>query len=173
QSDQSIEAFSAFEYVGTQTITPPTDFKPLQETVRRHLSNSTVRSSRTSDVVFTALKLLNEKFSGDINKAIPKTLFDAYFKCSVHCLSCSSQCVYSMNHLRDGVSHSAHSKCKFQHQFNNQIYICRVCHNDRGEINTVIPKTTASDESSLLGIAKYAWSGYILECKVCGVIYRS
>ncbi|CAG2114657.1 unnamed protein product, partial [Medioppia subpectinata] len=42
-----------------------------------------------------------------------------------------------------------------------------------GEINTVIPKTTASDESSLLGIAKYAWSGYILECKVCGVIYRS
>jgi zinc finger FYVE domain-containing protein 1 len=58
QSDQSIEAFSAFEYVGTQTISPPTDFRPLQETVKKHLNNSTVRSSRTSDVVFTALKVL-------------------------------------------------------------------------------------------------------------------
>ena len=57
QSDQSIEAFSAFEYVGTQTITPPTNFKPLQETVKKHLNNSTVRSSRTSAAVFAALKV--------------------------------------------------------------------------------------------------------------------
>jgi hypothetical protein len=53
----STEAFSAFEYVGTRTINPPTNFKRLQETVKKHLKNSTVRSPRTSTVVFTALKV--------------------------------------------------------------------------------------------------------------------
>ena len=35
-----------------------------------------------------------------------------------------------------------------------------------------MPKTGAANDSTWVGIAKYAWSGYILECKFCGVIYR-
>ena len=55
----STEAFSAFEYIGTRTINPPTYFKGLQDSLKKHLKNSTVRSARTSTVVFTALKVFN------------------------------------------------------------------------------------------------------------------
>ncbi|MGH0119208.1 UNVERIFIED_CONTAM: hypothetical protein FKN15_013303 [Acipenser sinensis] len=37
----------------------------------------------------------------------------------------------------------------------------------------VIPKTSASSENPWLGLAMYAWSGYVLECPCCGIIYRS
>ena len=37
----------------------------------------------------------------------------------------------------------------------------------------VVPKTCASDDNSFMGVAKYAWSGYVLECRDCGVIYQS
>jgi zinc finger FYVE domain-containing protein 1 len=77
-----------------------------------------------------------------------------------------------MNHLRDGLPHSASGKCKYQHQFENQVYFCRAC-NDRGEEVMVIPKTSSSTDSTWFGIAKYAWSGFVLECKSCGIIYRS
>lgn len=52
------EAYSAFEYVATRTINPPTSFSSLQTTVKRHLTNSTVRSSRGINVVYLALKVL-------------------------------------------------------------------------------------------------------------------
>lgn len=118
---------------------------------------------------------------------------DEYFTCSSHCLSCkwvivsyfyhfllnnclsckcSARCTNSMNHWSDRQPHLAPHKCKYQHQFNNQIFICRAC-NDRGESSTVIPKAGANGDSTWVGIARYAWSGYILECKFCGVIYRS
>jgi zinc finger FYVE domain-containing protein 1 len=41
------------------------------------------------------------------------------------------------------------------------------------EINRVFPKSVASNDSPWIGLAKYAWSGYILECSRCGIIYRS
>ena len=37
----------------------------------------------------------------------------------------------------------------------------------------MIPKTSSSNDNSIMGVAKYAWSGYVLECRDCGVIYRS
>ncbi|ELT96584.1 hypothetical protein CAPTEDRAFT_1802 [Capitella teleta] len=37
----------------------------------------------------------------------------------------------------------------------------------------VVPKTCSSREGSFLGLAMYAWAGYVLECAACGVIYRS
>lgn len=77
-----------------------------------------------------------------------------------------------MNHLRDGIPHIALGKCKYQHQFDNQMFYCRAC-NDRGEEVMVIPKTACANDSTWLGIAKYAWAGYVLECKFCGIIYRS
>lgn len=30
-----------------------------------------------------------------------------------------------------------------------------------------------SNESSWYGLARYAWSGYVIECPNCGEIYRS
>ena len=52
------------------------------------------------------------------------------------------------------------------------MFYCRAC-NDRGEEVMVIPKTACANDSTWLGIAKYAWAGYVLECKFCGIIYRS
>lgn len=52
------EAYSAFEYVATRTLNPPTSFKSLQATMKRHLTNSTVRSSRGINVVYLALKVI-------------------------------------------------------------------------------------------------------------------
>ncbi|KAM7368087.1 hypothetical protein PAMP_014338 [Pampus punctatissimus] len=37
----------------------------------------------------------------------------------------------------------------------------------------VVPKTTASSDSPWFGLAIYAWSGYVIECPNCAVIYRS
>jgi hypothetical protein len=54
---QQTESFSAFEYVGTRTKTPPTSFRGLQESMKRHLTNTTVRSARKVSIVFSALKV--------------------------------------------------------------------------------------------------------------------
>lgn len=85
---QSTEAYSAFEYVGIQTLMPPTDFSKLQSTVTRHLTNSTVRSARTPGVIFNALKVLSVKFSGEMPKRMLNPFPDEYFTCSEHCQSC-------------------------------------------------------------------------------------
>jgi zinc finger FYVE domain-containing protein 1 len=37
----------------------------------------------------------------------------------------------------------------------------------------VVPKASSAQEGTWLGLATYAWSGYVLECARCGVIYRS
>lgn len=168
----STEAFSAFEYVGIQTLIPPTDFSTLSATVNRHLINSTVRSARTPAVIFNSLKVLSVKFSGEIPKKMLNPFPDEYFTCSEHCLSCDSRCTLSMNHAFDGIPHKTSSKCRYQHQFANQIFYCRACF-ERGEEIPVIPKSYSSIDSTWMGIAKYAWSGFVLECRLCGIIYRS
>ena len=43
---------------------------------------------------------------------------------------------------------------------------------ENGRRSIVVPKASSSKESSIVGLAKYAWSGYVLECQKCGVIYR-
>jgi len=84
----STEAFSAFEYVGTRTLMPPTDFSTLANCVHSHLSNSTVRSARTPAVIFSALKVLSVKFSNEITPKLLTPFPDEYFTCSERCLSC-------------------------------------------------------------------------------------
>lgn len=168
----STEAYSAMEYVGTRTSKNPTSFDKLQACLKKHLNNSTVRSARHPFVIFNSLKLLNEKFSGEIDKSVPNTFPDQYFVCKFVCLSCNARCTKSMNHERDGIPHHSPINCKYQHQFNNQIFYCQDCFN-RGENKIVIPKVTSSKDQSWLGLVNYAWSGYILECKQCGIIYRS
>jgi len=166
------ESYSAFEYVGTQTQNPPTNFKGLQAAMKRHLNNTMVRSARKVSIVYGALKHLNEKFSGDIEKTVSNTFPDEYFTCSTQCESCGTRCTRSLNHHRDGLSHFSDAKCKYQHQFDNKVYYCKAC-NERGEDVLVVPKTSACNDPTWVGLAKYAWYGYVLECSRCGVIFRS
>lgn len=42
-----------------------------------------------------------------------------------------------------------------------------------GRRNLVVPKASSAEEASWVGLAMYAWSGSVLECRTCGVIYRS
>ncbi|KPM11553.1 zinc finger domain-containing protein 22 [Sarcoptes scabiei] len=168
----STEAYSGFEYVGVQTLKLPTDFTVLQNSVQKHLTNSTVRSARTPSVIFNALKVLSNKFSGEITQISLNPFPDEYFTCSQYCLSCKSRCVLSINHSYDGIPHKSDSKCKYQHQYSNQIFYCRSCF-ERGEEIVVIPKAYSSIDSTWVGFAKYAWAGFVLECQFCGIIYRS
>lgn len=51
------EAFSSVQYVGTQTITPPTDYTRLLEAVRQQVKNTHTRSPRQPAIVFQALEV--------------------------------------------------------------------------------------------------------------------
>lgn len=51
------EAFSSVQYVGTQTITPPTDYSWLLEAVRQQVKNTYTRSPRQPGIVFQALEV--------------------------------------------------------------------------------------------------------------------
>ncbi|XP_065210215.1 zinc finger FYVE domain-containing protein 1-like isoform X2 [Planococcus citri] len=168
-----IEAFSSLKYVGVQTPLPPTSFKDLQNAIIAELDNTTVRSSRSPRIVFLTLKALNDKFSGDIESTTQEIMFpDQYFTCPVRCLSCETRCSCSMGHLNENLPHTSGSKCKYQHQYNNCMYICKQCHTNGKEV-IVTPKYSSSSESSWFAFAKYAWSGYVIECPHHGEIYRS
>lgn len=51
------EAFSSMQYVGTQTITPPTDYNCLLEAVKQQVKNTHTRSPRQPGIVFHALEV--------------------------------------------------------------------------------------------------------------------
>lgn len=168
----TIEAFSAIEYVGIQTLVRPTNFDQLKVCIKRHIKNSSSRTPRPISVIFRTLKTLNEKFNGNIEKTVPSMFPNQYLTCPTTCLSCNARCTNSMNHRRDGLEHQTDSKCIYQHQFNNHILYCRACY-ERGTTEIVQPKTCSSNESPWVGYAKYAWAGYVLECPRCGIIHRS
>ena len=68
--------------------------------------------------------------------------------------------------------HSSSEKCHYDHQYDNKVYVCKLCHESGKEV-IVIPKTAASNDNSFVGIFKYTYSGYVLECPHHGIIYRS
>ncbi|TNN27058.1 Zinc finger FYVE domain-containing protein 1 [Liparis tanakae] len=85
------EAFSSVQYVGTQTVAPPTDYGRLLEAVRQQAKNTHTRSPRQPGIVFHALEALSERFCGELSdeKMTPQSFFpDEYFTCSAFCLSC-------------------------------------------------------------------------------------
>ncbi|XP_041132472.1 zinc finger FYVE domain-containing protein 1-like [Polyodon spathula] len=169
------EAFSSVQYRGTRTYNPPTDFSGLLWTVEQQLSNNTMRSPRPSRVIYKALQALSERFSGEIldeHMAHSSFFPDEYFTCNSLCLSCGAGCKNSMNHVREGVYHEAKQRCRYSPQYDNRIYTCKACY-EAGKEVIVVPKTSASCDSPWLGLAIYAWSGYVIECPNCGVIYRS
>ncbi|XP_053469700.1 zinc finger FYVE domain-containing protein 1 [Ictalurus furcatus] len=169
------EAFSSIQYRGTRTYNPPTDFSGLLRSVELQLDNTTTRSPRTASVIYKALNALSERFSGEIpDEYLSSNSFfpDEYFTCSSICLSCGSGCKNSMNHLREGVIHEAKHRCRYSAHYDNRIYTCKACYESGKEV-IVVPKTTASSDSPWFGLAIYAWSGYVIECPNCSVIYRS
>ncbi|TWW72199.1 zinc finger FYVE domain-containing protein 1-like [Takifugu flavidus] len=169
------EAFSSVQYLGTQTLSPPTDFGGLQNKLEQLLDNNATRSPRTPVVIYKALQALSERFNGEITGelAANSCFFpDEYFTCSSLCLSCGSGCRNSMNHAGEGLSHEAKHRCRYTVQYDNRVYTCKACYEGGKEV-IVVPKTSASSDSPWLGLAKYAWSGYVIECPNCGVIYRS
>ncbi|XP_034432290.1 zinc finger FYVE domain-containing protein 1-like isoform X1 [Hippoglossus hippoglossus] len=169
------EAFSSVQYWGTQTLNPPTNFRGLQNKLEQLLDNNATRSPRTPVVIFKALQALSERFSGEIVgelTALSCFFPDEYFTCSCLCLSCGSGCKNSMNHLGEGMGHEAKHRCRYSAQYDNRIYTCKACYEGGKEV-IVVPKTSASSDSPWMGLAKYAWSGYVIECPNCDVIYRS
>uniref|UniRef100_A0A8D3BX28 Si:ch211-11n16.2 n=1 Tax=Scophthalmus maximus TaxID=52904 RepID=A0A8D3BX28_SCOMX len=169
------DAFSSVQYVGIQTIAPPTDYNTLLEATRQQVRNTHTRSPRQPGIVFHALEALSERFCGELSAdEMPMFSFfpDEYFTCSAVCLSCNVRCKNGMNHLRDRVPHVADGLCQYAHQYNNKVLICKRCYEGGREV-IVVPKTSASSDNQWFGLAKYAWSGFVLECASCGVIYRS
>lgn len=109
QMKLEMEAFSSIKYVGIQTTNSTTDYELLQTAIKKELCNNTVRSARKPHLVYNTLKILNEKFSGEIQNF--SILFpDQYFTCPVKCLSCGSRCNNSMGHLLEGKPHSNNNR---------------------------------------------------------------
>ncbi|XP_059480762.1 zinc finger FYVE domain-containing protein 1-like [Neocloeon triangulifer] len=169
-----LNAFSSLRYVGVQCVDGVTNFGLVKTAVQQELSSTAVRSARASKLVLGALRVLNDKFSGRLQDDGRTAVLPAeYFSCAASCASCGERCELSMGHLKDGDPHACVSLCTFQSQFRNCEYLCTACYNN-GHRQVVVPKMAAANEqASWLGIAKYAWSGYVLECSRCGVIYRS
>ncbi|XP_031436033.1 zinc finger FYVE domain-containing protein 1-like isoform X2 [Clupea harengus] len=169
------EAFSCVRYCGTHTSAPPTDFRSLRNILESQLESHTTRSPRSPLVIYKALQALSERFSGEISdELISHSCFfpDEYFTCSSLCLSCGSSCRNSTNHLREDVPHEAKHRCRYSAHYDNRIFTCKACYEGGKEV-VVVPKTSASSDSPWFGLARYAWSGYVIECPGCGVIYRS
>lgn len=170
QNKRSIDAFSDLHYVGIQTVGLPTCFDGLRTTVKKVMDNATVRSARPVEVIFQALKHLNEKFNGDIDNTVPSTFPDQYFTCPLSCLSCDARCNKTMNHQDD---HFNATRCRYQNHLDNRVQQCKNCYEKFGREVVLTPQTGAKNDSTLTALAKFAWSGYVFECPSCGVIYQS
>uniref|UniRef100_A0A672LZG1 Zinc finger FYVE domain-containing protein 1-like n=1 Tax=Sinocyclocheilus grahami TaxID=75366 RepID=A0A672LZG1_SINGR len=89
---QSTDAFSSVQYVGTQTITPPTDYSQLLQIVNQQVNNTSQRAPRQPAIVFSALQALSNRFCGEISDdkiSICSFFPDEYFTCPSVCLSCN------------------------------------------------------------------------------------
>lgn len=128
--------------------------------VKQLLSNHQLYASRSPQEVFEAIKTLNDRFSGPLPPSPSSS--HQIFLCHSSCLSCQASCEETMNHHNH--PHHTTSSCIPNKLLNNTLYLCKKCLS-RGNRRVV--------QAPLTGIASYAWSGYILECGHCGVIYRS
>ncbi|XP_057329382.1 zinc finger FYVE domain-containing protein 1-like [Microplitis mediator] len=167
-----IDAFSSIKYIGVQTLNPPTNYNPLRIAIKNELYNTTVRSARKPHHVYNTLRILNDKFSGELENNLNHLFSDQYFTCQIRCRSCDCRCRNSMGHLREGIPHCSETRCRYQHQYENLVYICKKCHANGNEV-IVTSRTLPQNDNSWYGLAKYAWSGYVIECPRCGEIYRS
>ncbi|XP_017964617.1 zinc finger FYVE domain-containing protein 1-like isoform X2 [Drosophila navojoa] len=166
-------AFSSLRYVGIQTdANKSTNFQKISDALHLEIENTSVRSPRQPAVVFKAMKLLNQKFAGEIIEKAINPFPEQYFTCGAHCESCSRRCQRSMGHVSDGEPHFNTQPCNYQHQFGNKLYLCKACYNNGKEI-VVSVRAQAQTDTAWSGLAKYVWKGDVIECPYCGEIYRA
>nr|XP_033342830.1 zinc finger FYVE domain-containing protein 1-like isoform X1 [Megalopta genalis] len=166
------EAFSSVKYVGLQTTNFIADYEPLYAAIKKELNNSTVRYGRHPNLVYNTLKILNDKLSEEISDYSKCLLSDQCFTCPVKCLSCECRCANSMGHLREGIPHNSDSRCRYQHQYENLVYVCKKCHSNGNEVR-VTKRIQTQTDNSWYGLVSYAWAGDVIECPYCGEVYRS
>ncbi|KAH8387037.1 hypothetical protein KR093_004220, partial [Drosophila rubida] len=165
-------AFSSLRYVGIQTdAKSSTNFQKITDALRLEIENTAVRSPRQPSVVFKAMKLLNQKFAGEIIEKAINPFPEQYFTCGAHCESCSRRCQRSMGHVGDGEPHFNTQHCNYQHQYENKIYLCKACYNNGKEI-VVSSRTQSQTDTAWSGLLNYMWKGKVIECPYCGEIYR-
>ncbi|KAH8396102.1 hypothetical protein KR222_003316 [Zaprionus bogoriensis] len=166
-------AFSSLRYVGIQTdASKPTNFQKISDALSLEIENTAVRSPRQPAVVFRALKLLNQKFAGEIIEKTINPFPDQYFTCNAHCESCSRRCQRSMGHISEGEPHFNTHICNYQHQHENKLYLCKACYKNGKEVVVSIRAQSQTD-TTWSGLAKYVWKGDVIECPYCGEIYRA
>lgn len=121
-------------YIGVQTSKPPTAYTIIQRAILMEIENTTVRSPRQPAVIFQAIEALNLKFSGKINEKPINPFPEQYFTCGVHCASCDQRCDQSMGHSVEGKPHTNSRACRYQHQYENKVFLCRQCHRNGREV---------------------------------------
>ncbi|KAJ8984566.1 hypothetical protein NQ317_006028 [Molorchus minor] len=166
------DAFSFIKYVGIKTKSPPTSFTELKRALLEKLESTEVRSPRDPKYVYLTLKSLNDKFQNSIGNTTPQLYLPAFFTCPDKCQSCDSGCILSMGHKDEGEPHSSDKSCKFQHQYQNYVYLCKACHKNGNKV-IVKPSYQPATETSWTSYLNFVWSGYVIECPNCGEIYRS
>lgn len=135
---------------------------------------------------------MNDKFSYELKNAPAQLHLEQYFTCQERCQSCDVRCTLSMGHKDEREAHFNPGRCRFQHQYQNCVYLCKVsaynyvnllffntyinlfqkCNNN-GQRVIVKPSYQSMTESTWSSFLNYMWAGYVIECKNCGEIYRS
>jgi len=170
--NQGISAFSKIKYFGFKTEggKSAAGFSFLRDNIMKELRDNSVRSSRKVALVHKAFCALNGRFNGSLSVS-HRSFPDQYFTCQSTCQSCSGRGSKENKHAGDHVS-QPDVLCTYSAILENKIYSCRSC-KENGRKCVVVPKASSSKEGSWVGLAKFAWSGFVLECSRCGVIYRS
>lgn len=89
------------------------------------------------------------------------------------CESCSARCENTKDHSNTGMEHRNDKPCQYQQQFDNKIYLCKKCHLNGRRIVVKLKNHSENTDTAWVGIAKYAWNGYSIDCPFCGEIYKS
>eukprot|EP00095_Tigriopus_kingsejongensis_P011881 maker-scaffold410_size180147-snap-gene-0.28 protein:Tk11881 transcript:maker-scaffold410_size180147-snap-gene-0.28-mRNA-1 annotation:"zinc finger fyve domain-containing protein 1" len=183
--NQDASAFSQMVYLGRKSdpeVSSEEMFEKLKNLVSTLVQDNSARSPRSIGLIFDTLQArclqpgwsraslgLNKKFNGDIVESHHRSFPDEYFTCPAKCSCCEGRCSKAINHANE---HFSNSNCVYIKSKNNKLYLCKRCFED-GRRHVVVPKAASSEESPLGALASYAWSGDVLECSRCGVIYRS
>lgn len=167
-----IDSFSSLKYIGVRTQNSVTSFKELKNAIQLELEDTKVRSARHPKIVYHTLKGLNEKYSSELKNTPSQLHLEQYFTCQERCQSCDIRCTLSMGHKEAREPHYNPGRCRFQHQYQNCVYLCKKC-NINGQRVVVKPSYQSISQSSWSSFINYVWSGYVIECKNCGEIYRS
>ncbi|XP_060531579.1 zinc finger FYVE domain-containing protein 1-like isoform X2 [Cylas formicarius] len=171
--DLSCDAFSFLKYVGVKTQGhTETSFTELKRALEKELESTDVRSPRDAKYIYMMLKSVNEKFLSPINDTNPQQYLAAFFTCPDKCQSCRAGCSLSMGHKDEGEPHFSNKVCKYQHQYQNCVYLCKQCYKTGSRV-VVKPSYQTMNETSWTSYLNYVWSGYVIECPNCGEIYRS